>query len=78
MQLQENIDYQAQIEEAVKRAKWKKVLYLYDENGHRQLLGIFSKKRASQVKKCMRSRRLIDRLIEFEIRTTEPDSSFEC
>ena len=67
---------QMQIEEALKRAELKKVLYLYDENGHKRLIGIFNKKRASQIKKYFRSQNLINRVTEFDIRTTEPDSTF--
>lgn len=77
MQSLQNIDYQIQIEEALKRAKFKKVFYLYDESGNRQLLGVFSMKKASQIKKYFQNKKLIDRLAEFEIRTTEPDSSFK-
>jgi len=76
MQSTPNIDYQKQIEEASKKAKLKKVLYLYDELGYKRLLGIFDKKTAAQIKKQLRSQKLIDRLSEFEIKTTEPDSRF--
>jgi hypothetical protein len=76
MQVSENIDYQQQIEEATKRAKLKKVLYLYDDFGNKQCLGVFSKKRAVEVKKFLRTKKLINRLSEFDIKTTEPDSIF--
>ena len=76
MQLPLNTSYQTEVEEALKRAKCKKVLYLYNESGERRLLGVFSGKKASQIKKYLRSKKLIDRLSEFEVRTTEPDSPF--
>jgi len=65
---------QQQIESALKRAKDKKVLYLYDDAGYKRLLGVFDKKKASLIKRQLRSKRLINRLTEFDIRTTEPDS----
>ena len=74
MQSVQDINLQKQIDEALKRAKYKKVLYFYDESGNRKLLGVFDKKRASQIKKRLRSQNLINRLTEFEIRTTEPDT----
>lgn len=77
MQTSQNIDYQKQIDEAMKRAKCKKVLYLYDEYWNRQLLGVFSKSKAAQIKKYLRQKKLIDRLAEFDILTTEPDSDFK-
>jgi len=64
------------IEEAVKRAIEKKVLYLYDETGNRELLGVFSKSKVSQVKKYFRNKNMINQLTEFDIRTTEPDTPF--
>ncbi len=64
------------IEEAVKRAIEKKVLYLYDETGNRELLGVFSKSRVSRVKKYFRNKDMINRLTEFDVRTTEPDTPF--
>lgn len=73
----QNIDYRMQIEQASKRAKCKKVLYLYDEYGNRQQLGVFSKKKAEEIKKQLYQKKLIDRLSEFEIRTTQPDSNFK-
>lgn len=76
MQLPQNIDYQIEVEEALKRAKCKKVLYFYDDYGERHLLGVFSLKKASQIKKYLRSKKLIDRLSEFDVKTTEPDSHF--
>lgn len=76
MQTAQNIDYQKQIEEASKKAKEKKVLYLYDELGYKRLLGVFNKKAAAQVKKDLRRKKLINRLTEVDVRTTEPDISF--
>jgi len=64
------------IEEAVKRAIEKKVLYLYDETGNRELLGVFSKSRVSRVKRYFRNKDMINRLTEFDVRTTEPDTPF--
>jgi hypothetical protein len=63
-----------QIEEALKRAKDKKVLYLYDDAGYKRLLGVFDKKKASRIKRKLKNQRLINRVTEFDIRTTEPDS----
>lgn len=77
MQAPQSIDYQAQINEASRRAKCKKVLYLYDDSGDRHLLGIFNKRKAVEIKKHLEEKNKIDRLSEFEIRTTEPDSEFE-
>ena len=77
MQVPHNIDYQSQINEASRRAKCKKVLYLYDDTGDRHLLGIFSKRRALEIKKHLEDNNKLDRLSEFEIRTTEPDSDYE-
>jgi len=37
----------------------------------------FSKKKADEIKKYMDQKNLLDRLSEFDIRTTEPDSPFE-
>jgi hypothetical protein len=76
MQLQQSTDYQTQIDEALKRAKPKKVLYLYDESGNKFLLGVFNKKRAEEIKDHLRVKKLINRLSEFDIVTTEPDSDF--
>jgi hypothetical protein len=73
----QNIEYRIQIEEASKRAKCKKVLYLYDEYGNRHMLGVFSKKKAVEIKKHLSTKNLINRLSEFEIRTTQPDSNFK-
>jgi len=70
------MEYQTEIEDALKRAKCKKVLYIYDESGEKHLLGVFSPKKAFQIKKYLRSRKLIGRLSEFEVKTTEPDSHF--
>ncbi|MFC2166324.1 hypothetical protein ACFLT2_15170, partial [Acidobacteriota bacterium] len=69
--------YQTQIIEASRRAKCKKVLYLYDDTGDRHLLGIFSKRKALEIKKHLADNNKLDRLSEFEIRTTEPDSDYE-
>jgi hypothetical protein len=76
MQVQQSTDYQTQIDEALKRAKPKKVLYLYDESGNKFLLGVFNKKRAEEIKDHLRVKKLINRLSEFDIVTTEPDSDF--
>ncbi len=72
----QKIDYQSEIEDALKRAKCKKVLYLYDESGEKNLLGVFSPKKAIEIKRYLRNKKLIGRLSEFEVRTTEPDSIF--
>ncbi len=76
MQSVQDTNIQKQIDEALKRAKCKKVLYFYDELGHKKLLGVFDKKKASQIREYYRSRKLVDRLAEYEVRTTEPDSIF--
>ena len=76
MQTVQDTSIQEQINDALKRAKSKKVLYFYDETGHKKLLGVFDKRKASQIKKYYRSRNLIDRLTEYEVVTTEPDSIF--
>jgi transcription antitermination factor NusA-like protein len=76
MQTVQDTNIQRQIDEALKRAKCKKVLYFYDESGYRKLLGVFDKKKASQIRKYYRSRNLINRLTEYEVVTTEPDSIF--
>ncbi len=77
MQSIQTIDLQQQIEEASKKAKPKKALYLYDETGNRELLGVFNQKKADQIKRYLKGKELIDRLTEFEVRTTEPDSEFD-
>lgn len=74
MQTSIDITLQQQIESALKRAKDKKVLYLYDDAGYKRLLGVFDKKKASRIKRQLRRQRLLNRLTEFDIRTTEPDS----
>lgn len=76
MQLQQNIEYQDQIAEALKRAKPKKVLYMYDETGNKFLLGVFNKKKSEEIKRHLRMKKLINRLSEFDIITTEPDSDY--
>jgi hypothetical protein len=76
MQSVQDTNFQRQIDEALKRAKFKKAIYLYDESGHKRLIGVFDKKKAAEVKKYYQDRNLINRLTESEIRTTEPDSSF--
>ncbi len=76
MQSVQDTSTQKQIDEALKKAKCKKVLYFYDELGHKKLLGVFDKKKASQIREFYRSRKLVDRLTEHEVRTTEPDSIF--
>jgi hypothetical protein len=64
------------IEEASKNAIEKKVLYLYDDTGNRELLGVFSKSKVSRVKKYFRNKDMINQLTEFDVRTTEPDTPF--
>lgn len=76
MQLQQNLNYDVEITEALKRARPKKVLYLYDESGNKFLLGVFNKKKSEEIKKHLRTKRMINRLSEFDIITTEPDSDF--
>jgi hypothetical protein len=49
---------------------------LYDESGNKFLLGVFNKKRAEEIKDHLRVKKLINRLSEFDIVTTEPDSDF--
>ena len=70
-------DCQTQIEEAARRAKCKKVLYLYDETGNKLLLGVFNKRRALQIKKRLSDLNMIGRVSEFDIRTTVPDSKYD-
>lgn len=65
---------QTQIQEALKRAKWKKVLYFYDEQGYRKRLGVFSKKKSIEIKRYLRDKRLIQRLSEFDVKTDMPDT----
>ncbi len=77
MQSLQTIDLQQQIEEASRKAKPKKALYLYDETGNRELLGVFSQKKADQIRRYLKNKDLLDRLTEFEVRTTEPDTDFD-
>ena len=77
MQSIQSIDLQQQIEEASKKAKPKKALYFYDETGNRELLGVFSQKKVDQIRRYLKSKDLLNRLTEFEVRTTEPDSEFD-
>lgn len=77
MQSIQTIDLQQQIEEASKKAKPKKALYLYDETGNRELLGVFSQKKADQIRRYLKNKDLLNRLTEFEVRTTEPDTDFD-
>ncbi len=67
-------DIQEQIREALSRAKWKKVYYIYDDCGYKNFLGVFGYKKANEIKKFLRKKNLINRLSEFEVRTTEPDT----
>lgn len=76
MELPLEYNYQIEIEEAAKRAKCKKVLYLYDEAGNREMLGVFSKNKAGQIKRFLQQKKLLNRLTEFDVRTTEPDTEF--
>jgi len=71
------IDMQQQIEEASKKAKPKKAMYLYDETGNRELLGVFSQKKADQIRRYLKRKDLLGRLTEFDVRTTEPDTDFD-
>jgi hypothetical protein len=77
MQSVQTIELLQQIEEASKKAKPKKAMYLYDETGNRELLGVFSQKKADQIRKYLKGKGLVNRLTEFEVRTTEPDSDFD-
>lgn len=70
-------DMQQQIEEASRKAKLKKAIYLYDEAGNRELLGVFSQKKADQIKRYLKRKKLLGRLTEFDVRTTEPDTDFD-
>ena len=54
MQTPQKIDYSSEIEAALRKAKCKKALYLYDESGEKQFLGVFSLKKALQIKKYFR------------------------
>lgn len=76
MQTAHSIDYRKQIDEALKRAKPKKVLYLYDELGYKRLLGVFNLKKAEEIKRVLQRKNLINRLTEADIRTTQPDDDF--
>lgn len=76
MQVQQNLEYQDQITEALKKAKPKKVLYMYDETGNKFLLGVFNKKKSEEIKRYLRTKKMINRMSEFDIITTEPDSDF--
>lgn len=76
MQSTQSIDYQSLIEEASRKAKCKKALYLYDETGNRELLGVFSRPKVTQIKDYLKKRDLLSRLTVFDVRTTEPDSPF--
>lgn len=73
----QQIDYQTQIQEALKRAKWKKVLYFYDDQGYRKMLGVFSKKKTFEIKRYLRDQKLIQRLSEFDVKTDMPDTPLE-
>jgi hypothetical protein len=77
MQVTQDIDYKSQIDEAIKRAKCKKAFYLYDETGNRQFLGVFSRKKAVEMKNFFRAKNLINRISESDIKTTEPDTVFD-
>jgi hypothetical protein len=76
MQSVQDTNLQRQIDEALKKAKFKKAIYFYDESGYKRLIGVFDKKKAAEVKKYYRDRNLFNRLTECEIRTTEPDTIF--
>ena len=74
MQVEQTLDYMHQIEELAKRAKCKKAFYLYDDAGNKQLVGVFSKKKAGEIRKMLREKNMINRLTEFDVKTTEPDT----
>ena len=74
MQVEQTLDYMHQIEELSKRAKCKKAFYLYDDAGNKQLVGVFSKKKAGEIRKMLREKNMINRLTEFDVKTTEPDT----
>ena len=74
MQLEQTLDYMRQIEELAKRAKCKKAFYIYDDAGNKQLIGVFSKRRADEIRKVLREKKMINRLTEFDVKTTEPDT----
>ncbi len=76
MQLNRKIDYQAQIEKALERAIWKKVLYFYDQYGNKHLLGVFRRRTADKIKRVLEKKDLINRVSEFEVLTNQPDSHF--
>ncbi|MFQ6070429.1 MAG: hypothetical protein ACE5LC_07875 [Candidatus Aminicenantales bacterium] len=76
MQTSQQMDLQSQINEAYKKLKCKKVLYFYDESGTKQRLGVFSKKKAEEIKKYLHRKNLLNRISEFEVLTTEPDTDF--
>lgn len=74
MQFPQEITVQQQIDDAVRKARCKKVLYLYDETGNRELLGVFSKSKVNHIRTYLKDRNLLNRLTEFDVRTTEPDT----
>lgn len=76
MQTSHEMDLQSQINEAYRRLKCKKVLYFYDESGTKQRLGVFNKKKAEEIKRYLRRKKLLNRISEFEVLTTEPDTDF--
>lgn len=76
MHVLQNLNRDVEIAEALKRAKPKKVLYLYDESGNKFLLGVFNKQKSEEIKDYLRTKKLINKLSEFDIVTTEPDSDF--
>ncbi len=76
MQTAQQTNFQEQIELASQKARNKKALYLYDEYGYKNLLGVFNKETAKQIRCLLERKRMINRLAEFDIRTTEPDTEF--
>ena len=76
MQSPQVVDLEKQIKDAYKKVKCKKVLYFYDESGNKEMLGVFSKRKAVEILKYFKSKKLIDRISEFEVLTTEPDTEF--
>jgi hypothetical protein len=65
-----------EIERALKRASWKKVLYFYDACGARRLLGLFNNRNARRIKAFLRGRGLLGRVSEADVLTDHPDSRF--
>lgn len=73
----QKVDYKDQIEETLKRAKCKKVFYLYNDQGYKLFFGVFNKKKATEIKRYLRRKNLINRLSESEVKTNMPDTNFK-